>query len=112
MNDEPIDLSMLDPTRNRQRWQSRIDKIVVDTVRARQRRPGLFDQVDRFARPALAIAATLALISWGATLQAGNQATTSAVGSPTTTLLQWAMNDEVPSTSEVFQSLGVQYVRR
>jgi hypothetical protein len=112
MNDEPIDLSLLDPTRDRQRWQARIDRIVTDTLRARQHvRVGLFDLVERFGRPALAIAATIALVSWAGTLQFGKKPAAGAQGSPTNTLLTWATNDEVPSTSEVFESLGVQNVR-
>jgi len=110
MNDEPIDLALLDPRRDPARWQLRIDRIVTEAIRVRQRRISLSGQVERFARPALAIAATLALISWASAVKFNRKPTTSTFDNPTLTLLKWAANDAVPATSEVFQSLGVQNV--
>lgn len=109
MNDEPIDFSPLDPSRDARRWQARIDGIVAETMRARQRRLGLMSQLLSFAKPALAIAAALALVSWAGAMQYRSQPSVRASAHPATNLLEWAANDQVPSANEVFESLGVQH---
>jgi hypothetical protein len=110
MNDEPIDFSPLDPSRDPHRWQSRLDGIVADALRSRQRRLSLIGQLQYFARPALAIAAAFALVSWVVAAQSSAHAPPRATVQPATNLLKWAANDEVPSASEVLESLGVQNV--
>jgi hypothetical protein len=110
MNDAPLDFSLLDPSRDAARWQARIDSVVAETIRRRHRRLGMVGLVERYARAALAIAAAIALVSWAGAAQFVTKTASSTVVHPTSALLVWATNDEVPSTSEVFQSLGVQHV--
>ncbi|HMA93764.1 MAG TPA: hypothetical protein VKP30_13835 [Polyangiaceae bacterium] len=106
-HDNPIDFSTLDPARSPLRWQARIDQIVDATMRARRQRESLPASLLHYARPALAIAAAVALVSWVGAMQSRASATTTgAENSSSTTVLEWASNDQVPSTSEVLDSLG------
>lgn len=107
MNEGPIDFSLLDPMHDKARWQARIGHIIDATMRARRERESLHSYLVRYSRPALAVAAAIALVSWVSAMQSRVSAVTTA-DHPANTLLEWAVNDEVPPTSEVLQYLGVQ----
>lgn len=105
-HDNPIDFSSLDPSRNHLRWQARIGQIVDTTMRARRQRESLPASLLHYARPALAIAAAIALVSWVGAMRSKTSVTTAGAESSSSSVLEWAINDQVPSTSEVLNSLN------
>lgn len=104
--DKRIDFSALDPSQDRLRWQARIGQIVNTTMLRRRQREDFPAFLLRYARPALAIAAALALVSWIGARQSRANVGPSALETPSSTVLEWATNDQVPSTLDVFDSLG------
>lgn len=120
MSEDKIDLSAIDPARDRERWEARIQQVAQRALvqRPRARRglaPTLGDQLLAWFRPALALAAVLALLVWGAALlgvgrrgerpggrrEAGARATQPAV-----VLARWAADDARPEPTEVLLVLG------
>jgi hypothetical protein len=107
MNDEKIDLSSLDPSRNLAEWNQRIESIAARAWTAHQRRLTVVDQLVTWTRPALAIAAAAALVSWFGALTSGpSGSATTTVQDPALTLASWAMADEHPSASSILRVLG------
>ena len=116
MEDERIDLSALDPARDEKRWSEMIDRVSARSIAARSRPradagAGLIaHQIVAWARPALAIAATLALVVWAVAF-AANSSRSPAVGEaaraePAFALSTWASRDELPSTADLLDTLG------
>jgi hypothetical protein len=111
MTEERIDLSALDPSQDRERWEA-IAKSVASRALAARRRPGtVARQVLAWSRPVLAIAATVALVSWAAAW--ANRPRTAAVNQPQAepafVLARWAMVDERPSADQMLQVLGADH---
>jgi len=112
-DDQKIDLSALDPTRDQLRFE-RMVRGVASQAAARPVRPGEDD--DRLGasalaiqwwKPSLALAACLALAAWAPQLFLSTGATeTSASADPGATLLTWTTQAARPSAAEVLQSLG------
>src|SRR5512147_1232239 len=95
MSNQPVDLSPLDPSRDARRWQARIDAVVAETLRIRRQRTSLLGAAVRYARPALGIAASLALLSWAMTSNRTERLARNDAVDPTTTILIWASSDQV-----------------
>jgi hypothetical protein len=108
MNDERIDLSVLDPSQDPQRWDRIIQSVTARAMEARRRRLTISYQLWTWSRPALAIAATVALAIWaGALASARNHsATVRENQEPAFVLAEWAVSSEPPSTSVILQVLG------
>ena len=69
-DDDRIDFSALDPSRDRARWEQQIAAVTARALAAR-RGPQRADGLRFWSRPGLAAAAALALITWGATALRG-----------------------------------------
>jgi hypothetical protein len=114
MSDEatpkPIDFSALDPSRNQLRWERRILDLAAKAHAEGRRRHALERELLRWARPVLAVAATLCLIAWTAGYVVGHrrQAPTAQTWtqSPALDLAGWAANDRIPESSELLRTLG------
>jgi hypothetical protein len=113
MSDEaapkPIDFSALDPARNQVRWERSIQALVARGYAERRRRYVLEQELLRWARPVLAVAAALCLIVWTAGYLRGTRAAIPARSSalpPALTLATWAANDRIPDSNELFGTLG------
>jgi hypothetical protein len=108
MKAEKIDLSSLDPAGDREHWEGLIASVASRAWAARRRRHGVVDQLFVWARPALALAATVALGIWvGALLSAHRPgATAASVQDPAFTLARWATADENPPTASILEVLG------
>jgi len=107
MNDDKLDLSALDPARDRQRWERRIGQVVARAVVARRFSVG--GQLRSWARPALGLAAAAAVFSWlGLILRWQDQAplSTSQNEEAVSVLSRWAASDEQPSASRMLSVLG------
>jgi hypothetical protein len=109
VNDERIDLSSLDPSRNTARWEATICFLAALAAAAR-RRVTFARQVLLWARPSLAIAAGVALVVWTGVLVRGQRTTApgAAIEAPEFMLSRWAMSDEAPPTTTVLSVLGNQ----
>ena len=110
MKDDRIDLSCLDPSRDPQRWDRIVASIASRAIEARRRRFTISFQLLAWARPVLAIAATVALGIWaGALLNSDSSETwTASSEDPVYKLAGWAIQDQVPPTTEILKVLGEQ----
>jgi hypothetical protein len=110
MNDDRIDFSSLDPSRDLRRWDQLVVSLASRAIEARRRQFTISRQLVAWARPVLAIAATVALGIWaGALLNADRkEATTASSEDPVYTLAGWAIKEQVPSTTEILKVLGEQ----
>jgi hypothetical protein len=108
MNDERIDLSSVDPSRDAQRWDQLVESVASRAWSARQRRFTVGYQLSAWARPGLAIAAAVALTIWAGALTGTGRDTQAAQNQqePAFALSEWAANDEVPDTSKILTVLG------
>jgi hypothetical protein len=108
MDEEKIDLSGIDPSRDRQRWEGLVQALASRAHAARQRQLSVGHQLLAWARPALAIAASVALMSWAGRLVSPEQdaAVTEGEQDPAIVLAQWAMNDERPPANTILRVLG------
>ncbi len=104
-DDDRIDLSALDPARNAVRWQQLVEGIAARAWAARRRKLTVGFQLVSWARPTLAIAAAVSLVSWASVWAAARQPSVSQEDS-TTTVMRWAMSDEIPATSEILEVVG------
>lgn len=103
-DDDKVDLSPLDPARDQLAWERRIAAVAARGLVARQRSLSVSDQLRVWQRPALAVAAALAAASWLGVI-AGERffSAPEAQESAELTWSRWAVNDEVPQTSEIFE---------
>jgi hypothetical protein len=108
MNDERIDLSLLDPSRDPKRWERLVASVTSRALAAHRRRLTISYQLTAWARPALALAAAAALASWVGTVVAptrnGSAARTEP--EPAYVLSAWANGDDVPATPRILEVLG------
>ena len=115
MDDRPIDLAALDPTLDRERWERRIAAI------SSLARPELARRAAAAAspaqvlvgwfRPALAMAATLALCASAALMlsfdgAAGEPAVTAEALRLPSAVSQWLGGDQPPTMAEVAAAVG------
>ncbi len=105
-DDERLDLGVLDPTRDEARFERLVRSTVAAAVARRRRSAELV--VVRWWRPALALAASLALAAWlPVLLGAGrNEAAPAARDDSAAALLTLARSDAPPSPAEVLGVLG------
>jgi hypothetical protein len=115
MNDRPddrqdnrIDFSALDPSRDELRWARTVDGIVGKALAERLQRLSVEQQLLRWARPVLAVAAGLCLVAWTAGLLASGRSdrVTVVQRSPALTLANWAANNQIPEPSDLWGTLG------
>jgi hypothetical protein len=114
MKDDKVDLSSLDPTVDEQRWDRLVGSIAHRAWSANKRRLTVPLQLVTWARPALAVAACLALVPWGASLLQDDesQQTVASQQDPAYVLARWAAEGEQPPPSEILQVLGDSHADR
>jgi hypothetical protein len=108
MEDERINFSALDPSRNELRWQRTVGMLVGQALAERRKRLSIEQQLLRWARPVLAVAAGLCLVAWTAGLLSTSSAqrVSSVQQSPALTLANWAANNQIPEPSDLLRTLG------
>ncbi len=108
MTDRKIDFSSLEPFTDRGRLEDIARTMAARVVAVRRRRPDLLLQLLAWSRPALAIAACVALVSWvGPYLrERSTQAQVTSRAEPAFVLAGWSIVDHRPSTKEILQVLG------
>jgi beta-lactamase regulating signal transducer with metallopeptidase domain len=108
-NKHKLDLSSLDPSRDEHRWASLVNAAASKAFAARKRQVSIAYQALAWARPALAIAAGLALVSWASSFASNRAQTPSAsTTQPAYVVAQWEQSDKAPSTTQILQVLGAQ----
>ncbi|MGC4121448.1 MAG: hypothetical protein QM765_44110 [Myxococcales bacterium] len=107
-DDDKLDLSALDPTRDELRFERMVRSLAAKAVA--QRPPDSLGLAVRFWRPALALAASLALLAWAPSLLTSSSSTVSSDGEttadPGTTLLSWASGEGPTSAADVLTTFG------
>jgi hypothetical protein len=103
-----IDFSVLDPSRNVIRWTRTVDALVGRALAERRRRLSVEQQLLRWARPVLAVAAGLSFMAWTASYLVSNQSpeVMAVKNPPALTLANWAANNRIPEPSDLFGTLG------
>jgi hypothetical protein len=111
--EDRIDFSVLDPSRNEIRWTRTVDALVVRALAERRKRLSVEQQLLRWARPILAVAAGLSFMAWTASYLVSNQSSANrssevmaVKNSPALTLANWAANNRIPDPSDLFGTLG------
>ncbi len=103
IDDDRIDFSTLDPTLNKARFDA---TVLAVAARGAQRRAARAEEVMlRFWRPALALAASIALAAWGPSLLSPIRASSSTSEDPAGALLQWSSAGTPSSAAEILESL-------
>jgi len=105
-DDSKIDLSALDPTRDRLRFERLVRSVA---ARAAERRaPDSLSVIVRNWRPALALAACLAVAIWApaALRSSDTPSATPQTKDPAALLLTWASSGVPSRADEILQSLG------
>jgi hypothetical protein len=100
-DDERIDLSALDPSRDRVRWNARVAAVTNEFVARQRARRSIAGQLAAWARPTLALAAALCLIVWVGALR-HHETTQDTVD----VLSTWATSGELPPTSSILETFN------
>ena len=107
-DDEKIDLSALDPSRDGARWERMVQHVADRAVAPRP--PAVVIDLYRHARPLLAAAAAIAALAWLPALasdgQRGQAATSAATSDSIATLAEWAERGEAPASADLLTTLG------
>ena len=106
MDDERIDFSPLDPSRDELRWTRMVSGIAAHAAAERRARLSVQWQLARWARPVLAVAAGLCLLSWAGGWLGHRQVPATAEAPTTLTVANWAANHQVPDPADLLQALG------
>jgi len=103
-----IDFSVLDPRRNELRWARTVDGLVGKALADRRKRLSIEQQLLRWARPVLAVAAGLGIVAWTAGLLAmgASEQISATRHAPALTLANWAANNQIPEPSDLVGTLG------
>ncbi|HEX7505982.1 MAG TPA: hypothetical protein VF550_04370 [Polyangia bacterium] len=106
--DDRIDFSALDPRRNEPRWARTVYGIVGKALAERRNRFSIEQQLLRWARPVLAVAAGLGIVVWTAGLLAmgASEQLSATRHAPALTLANWAANNQIPEPIDLFGTLG------
>jgi len=111
MNDDRIDFSPIDPSRDRERWKRTIESIAARAAAAPGAPRPLSAQLAAWTGPALALAAGVALLVWLAAPPAGPPAPQPAPDAPREdpafALQRWALGERTRSLWDELAKLGV-----
>ncbi len=102
MDDDKVDFSALDPTRDRVGWERRIAAVAARGLAAQRRSLTVMDQLGAWRRPALAVVAALAAASWLGVFAGERWDAGAPQESAEVVWSRWALGEEVPQTSEIF----------
>jgi len=110
MNDERIDLSPLDPSLDRPRWERLIDAIARQALLDRRPSVTVSAQLVAWLRPALAMAAGVAGVVWLAAAVDRPPVQSSGIGEdPALATAQWVMNGDPRSPWDLLNMMGADH---
>ena len=104
--DEKIDFGALDPSRDAQRWERMLSS-VIDRVHKKRRPRSISLQLVSWARPTLAIAASLALVVWVGALVGRSPRTQPP--ELTQAMSQWLVNGDASAAEQLIEVMGDTY---
>ena len=107
MSNQKIDFSVIDPKRDPERWNRQVEATVARAL-ARRREVAFAFTLLEWARPALLVAAGMALVTWcGATVTQSSQAERRETETESPWILtRWAVTGEEPSVASMLEVLG------
>ncbi len=106
MSDRKIDFSGIDPKSNAERWNRQVDATVARAL-ARRRSGSFAFTLLEWARPALLVAASLALVTWcGAGVRQSRTNERRGTDDAAWILTRWAVTGEEPSVASMLEVLG------
>jgi hypothetical protein len=111
MDDHKLDLSALDPTRDRIGWERRIASVAARGIAARRQTLTVAEQLGAWRRPALAVVAALAAASWLGVFAGERWGSAPPSQSAEVVWSRWTLGEEVPQTSEIFAMLEASHDR-
>jgi hypothetical protein len=106
MKDLKIDFSVLDPSKDKERWEGLVRAVATRAHTARARRLTVGAQMVAWARPALALAAALALVSCAARFALPAKGATITDNDSVATLASWAAEEQIPATADILEIFG------
>jgi hypothetical protein len=104
MDDERLDFSTLDPSRDELRWARTIDRVAAQALADRRQRLSIEHQLLRWARPVLAVAAAACALAWAGGWR-GDDSRSSTAEPPALTVAHWAANNQIPATDDLVTTL-------
>ena len=108
MSDGKIDFSVIDPRRDPDRWNRQVEATVARALARRQGGAFTFALLG-WARPALLVAASVALVAWcGASVRQSETAERRGSEDAAWVLTRWAVTGEEPSVASMLEVLGAQ----
>jgi hypothetical protein len=117
MNDDRIDFSAVDPTKDEEHFERLVSSIVHEAAPELARRVGrltVVAQVGQWFQPLLAAAAVIIVVSLGVLWQLGGNGSTvlaesgieESLGVPAQ-VASWIRSDELPTTSDLLETIEV-----
>lgn len=108
MSDSKIDFSVIDPQRDPHRWNRQVEATVARALE--RRRGGAFTfTVLEWAKPALLVAAGLALVTWcGVGVRQRTSPDQQRSDDAAWVLTRWAVTGEEPSVASMLEVLGAE----
>jgi hypothetical protein len=100
--EDRIDLSALDPTRDRERWNGMVASLTERAIARSLARRSVAGQLTAWARPTLAFAAALSLLVWVGALREQTSAKQDAID----LLSNWASQGELPATPNILETFN------
>jgi hypothetical protein len=108
MSDSKIDFSVIDPQRDPNRWNRQVDATVARALARRQKGAFTFAVLE-WARPALLVAASVALVTWcGVTVRQSKRTDHQMSDDAAWILTRWAVTGEEPSVASMLEVLGAE----
>ncbi|MBK8482408.1 MAG: hypothetical protein IPL40_14785 [Proteobacteria bacterium] len=112
MTDPRFDFSSIDPSRDRTRWEQRIAELATQAAAAAQARRTVSAQLATWLKPALALAAGIALALWLAappSLTSRPSRELAQGQDPAFALQYWALGDNNHTAWKQLEALGVDH---
>ena len=107
MSDRKIDFSVIDPKRDADRWNRMVDTTLQRALA--QRQSAVSVTLLEWARPALLVAAGMALVSWcGVTVRQNEMVEQRGADEAAWVLTRWAVTGEEPSVASMLVVLGAE----
>jgi hypothetical protein len=108
MSDRKIDFSVIDPQRDPDRWNRQVEATVARALARRQGGAFTFTLLE-WARPALLVAASIALVIWcGVGVRQSSVTERRGSDEAPWVLTRWAVTGEEPSVASILEVLGAE----
>ena len=108
MSDHKLDFSVLDPHRDAERFNRMVDATLERALSRRRGGTFAFTLLE-WARPALLVAASIALVSWcSVSVRQGKLPEPQRADDAAWVLTRWAVTGEQPSVASMLEVLGAE----